>query len=418
MTQFSQFGSKFTRLSGITQLMADLGKANISQSENICMLGGGNPAAIPAAEEIFQQEMRFLLSQPNAFNQMLGNYDGPTGTEKFIANLVNLLNNRYRWGITEKNISLTNGSQSSFFSLFNLLAGDMPDGSQKKILLPLAPEYIGYFDQGLSENMFIAQAPVVEHISDFQFKYHIDFDKLTIDDSIAAICVSRPTNPTGNVLTDKEMQRLDKLAQQHDIPLIVDNAYGFPFPGAIYTDVNPDWHNNIILTMSLSKLGLPGTRTGIVIAREDIIEAMGSLNAILSLAPTSIGSNLANRLIETGDIMKLREDIIRPYYKSKAQFASQLAEEVFAGLPVKIHKPEGAFFLWAWCQDFPISTTELYQRLVEREVYIIPSEYFYPEKKSDWSHQTECLRITYTQSKQTLERGFSIIAEEINKAYK
>jgi alanine-alpha-ketoisovalerate/valine-pyruvate aminotransferase len=33
--------------------------------------------------------------------------------------------------------------------LFNLLAGRMPDGSRKKILLPLVPEYIGYSDQGI-----------------------------------------------------------------------------------------------------------------------------------------------------------------------------------------------------------------------------------------------------------------------------
>ena len=45
---------------------------------------------------------------------------------------------------------------------------------------------------------------------------------------IGAICCSRPTNPTGNVLTDGEMARLDTLAQEHGIPLIIDNAYGIP----------------------------------------------------------------------------------------------------------------------------------------------------------------------------------------------
>jgi Alanine-alpha-ketoisovalerate (or valine-pyruvate) aminotransferase len=43
-----------------------------------------------------------------------------------------------------------------FFSLFNLLAGDMQDGSFRKILLPLVPEYIGYADQGLSTEMFVS----------------------------------------------------------------------------------------------------------------------------------------------------------------------------------------------------------------------------------------------------------------------
>jgi len=417
MTQFSRFGQKFTRPSGISQLMADLGQANASNNPNICMMGGGNPASIPAAEVIYQTEMKALLSNPSSFNQTFGFYDGPQGCEPFIENLVIALNRRYDWGLSKKNICLTNGSQTSFFTLFNLLAGEMNDGSHKKILLPLAPEYIGYFDQGLSENMFIAQRPKIENISDFQFKYRIDFDELTIDDNIAAICASRPTNPTGNVLTDKEIKRLDELAQQHKIPLIIDNAYGFPFPGAIYTDVNPIWHDNIILTMSLSKLGLPGARTGIVIANEDIIQAVSSVNAITALAPNSVGASIVKGLLESNKMMSLREDIIRPYYREKSQFAAQLAEQLFDGLPVKIHKPEGAFFLWAWCENLPISTTELYQRLAQRDVYIIPSEYFFPKREPDWQHQVECLRITFTQPEAVLERGLRIIAEEIQRAY-
>ena len=213
------------------------------------------------------------------------------------------------------------------------------------------------------------------------------------------------------------MLELDVLATQYDIPLIIDNAYGFPFPGAIYVDVNPHWHDNVILTMSLSKLGLPGARTGIVIANKKIIQALSSFNAISALAPNSIGACLATRLLQSGDIMSLREDIIRPFYHEKSQFAAALAERLFTGLPVKIHKPEGAFFLWIWCQDLPISTSELYKKLVARGVYVIPSEYFFPDSASTWKHQTECLRVTFTQTDALLERGFNIIAEEIRKAY-
>ena len=421
MTTFSRFGQKFTKDSGILQLMADLGKANHSDNSNICMLGGGNPASIPAAEAIFQEEMTTMLANQTLFDQMLGNYDGPQGSGIFIASLIKLLNERYNWGLNEDNICLTNGSQTSFFNLFNLLAGDMNDGSHKQILLPLAPEYIGYFDQGISHDMFIAQRPVIEDISDFQFKYKIDFPALEkqLNDNphIAAICASRPTNPTGNVLTDNEIKKLDALTQAYGIPLIIDNAYGFPFPGAIYVDVNPHWHDNIILTMSLSKLGLPGTRTGIVIANKQIIKAMSSINAITALAPNSIGACLVNRLINSGEAMQLRENVIRPFYKEKSIFAASLAENLFADIPVKIHKPEGAFFLWLWCKKLPISTTELYQRLAARDVYVIPSEYFFPNKEPDWKHQTECLRVTFTQNNDVLEHGFRIISEELQKAY-
>ena len=42
---------------------------------------------------------------------------------------------------------------------------------------------------------------------------------------MAAICVSRPTNPTGNVLTDGEIRQLSELARERDIPWIRLNRY-------------------------------------------------------------------------------------------------------------------------------------------------------------------------------------------------
>ena len=85
-----------------------------------------------------------------------------------------------------------------------------------------------------------------------------------MNEEVGLICVSRPTNPTGNVITDDELMQLDALAQQHDVPLLIDNAYGVPFPGIIFSEVRPLWNPNIILCMSLSKLGLPGARCGII----------------------------------------------------------------------------------------------------------------------------------------------------------
>ena len=211
--------------------------------------------------------------------------------------------------------------------------------------------------------MIASQQPTIEHLDGKQFKYHIDFDKLTIGDDIAAISVSRPTNPTGNVVTNEELAKLDTLAKAHDIPLIIDNAYGAPFPGAIYTDAELYWHDNIILGMSLSKLGLPGLRTGIVIANEETINVLSTMNGALCLSPNNMGASLLTRLVESKDILSLRDDVIRPYYEKRMIDALALAQHTFSDMPVHIHKPEGAFFLWLWFKGLPITSKALYQRL-------------------------------------------------------
>lgn len=412
--QFSKFGEKFNQYSGITRLMDDLNDG--LRTPGAIMLGGGNPAAIPAMLEDFRQTSEEMLASGELIAAM-ANYDGPQGKDAFVKALANLLKETYGWNISEKNISLTNGSQSGFFYLFNLLAGTQPDGSHKKILLPLAPEYIGYGDAGVDEEIFISYHPEIELLDNGLFKYHVDFEQLKVDQSVAAICASRPTNPTGNVLTDEEIHKLDKLARENNIPLIIDNAYGLPFPNIIFEDVQPFWNENTILCMSLSKLGLPGVRCGIVIANEEITQAMTNMNGIISLAPGSIGPAIANHMIEKGDLLKLSSDVIKPFYQQKSLRAVELLQNAISDPRFRIHKPEGAIFLWLWFDELPITTMELYQRLKARGVLIVPGEYFFIGQEDDWEHAHQCLRMNYVQDDEMMQKGINIIAEEVERAY-
>ncbi|HGF5226680.1 valine--pyruvate transaminase [Vibrio parahaemolyticus] len=412
--QFSKFGEKFNQYSGITQLMDDLNDG--LRTPGAIMLGGGNPAAIPAMLDYFHQASKEMLASGELV-AALTNYDGPQGKDVFVKALAQLFRETYGWDISEKNISLTNGSQSGFFYLFNLIAGQQPDGSHKKVLLPIAPEYIGYGDAGIDEDIFVSYHPEIELLDNGLFKYHVDFEKLTVDDSVAAICASRPTNPTGNVLTDEEVRKLDKLARENNIPLIIDNAYGLPFPNIIFEDVEPFWNENTILCMSLSKLGLPGVRCGIVIASEEITQALTNMNGIISLAPGSVGPALANHIIAKGDLLKLSSEVIKPFYKQKSQRAVELLQQAITDKRFRIHKPEGAIFLWLWFDELPITTMELYQRLKARGVLIVPGEYFFIGQKDEWDHAHQCLRMNYVQDDEMMQKGIAIIAEEVEKAY-
>ncbi|EHE7897460.1 valine--pyruvate transaminase [Vibrio parahaemolyticus] len=412
--QFSKFGEKFNQYSGITQLMDDLNDG--LRTPGAIMLGGGNPAAIPAMLDYFHQASEEMLASGELV-AALTNYDGPQGKDVFVKALAQLFRETYGWDISQKNISLTNGSQSGFFYLFNLFAGQQPDGSHKKVLLPIAPEYIGYGDAGIDEDIFVSYHPEIELLDNGLFKYHVDFEKLTVDDSVAAICASRPTNPTGNVLTDEEVRKLDKLARENNVPLIIDNAYGLPFPNIIFEDVEPFWNENTILCMSLSKLGLPGVRCGIVIASEEITQALTNMNGIISLAPGSVGPALANHIIAKGDLLKLSSEVIKPFYKQKSQRAVELLQQAITDKRFRIHKPEGAIFLWLWFDELPITTMELYQRLKARGVLIVPGEYFFIGQKDEWDHAHQCLRMNYVQDDEMMQKGIAIIAEEVEKAY-
>jgi valine--pyruvate aminotransferase len=414
--KLSEFGAKLSAQTGIVSLMDDLGEA-VSSGRSFRMLGGGNPARIPAVEAHFRRSMQRMLDNGDQFERMIGVYDGPQGNAELIEALADLFRGEFGWNTGPENILVTNGSQSAFFALFNMFAGRRSDGSHGKILLPITPEYIGYADTGIQDPIFDSHRPTIDTLEDGFFKYRVNFDDIRVDDSIGAICMSRPTNPTGNVLTDDEVAKLAGLAAGHDVPLIVDDAYGAPFPNIIFSSATPMWDDNTILCLSLSKLGLPGVRTGIIVANREIVRALSSMAAIMSLAPGSFGPGLVADLVKSREIISLSNEVIRPYYQQRVQQAIQWIQDAMQGYPCYIHKPEGAIFLWLWFPELPITSQELYQRLKDRGVLVIAGQHFFPGIEADWRHRYECIRVTYSQNPADVEAGLGIIAEEVIRAF-
>jgi len=414
--KYSRFGQKFTSESGIVNLMEDLGEA-LNVNPDIIFMGGGNPAKIPAMESLFAEKLQQVIDDDEARHKLLGVYQSPQGDEVFCELAAKLLNEEFGWPISAKNIGISNGSQSAFFVLFNMFAGEFSDGSHKTIQLPLAPEYLGYADVGLSENFFKATRPTIELLENREFKYHVDFDQLVVDDSTGALCVSRPTNPTGNVLSDEEIAKLDKIAQAKGIPLIIDAAYGTPFPSIIFEDVTPHWNDNTIVVLSLSKLGLPGARTGIVVANEEIIKDFSNINSLTCLSSGNLGPAIAKPLFADGEVLRASRDIVKPFYRQRAKLAADAFREAMGDLPFYIHKPEGAIFLWLWFKDLPITCQLLYQRLKAKGVLVAAGHHCFVGLEEDWQHRHECIRVTYCLDEKTLHEGVKIIADEVRKAY-
>jgi len=422
--EFSLAGQKIAGRSGILELMDDMGRA-MTLDPQMRMLGGGNPAPVPAFQSLVRERMQEMLADADAFDRVMLNYDPPQGNPRFVQALADLLRRQFGWDIGPQNIAVTSGGQSAFFYLFNLLGGRCAGGHKKKILLPLAPEYIGYADQGLEANLFVSCRPGIEWPNGpggNVFKYTIDFaavEQALASEDIGAIAASRPTNPSGNVLTDAEVARLSFLAAERGVPLILDNAYGTPFPGVMFVPAKPFWAPHTILVLGLSKLGLPNTRTAIVIAPEPIAKAVTAMTAIIGLANGTLGQQIVLPWVESGKILELGPNLIRPFYEEKSIAATAWATEFFneTGVDWALHANEGTFFHWLWLKNLRIPTRQLYERLKERKVLTVPGEYFF-FGLHDWPHRHECLRLNFSREPDIVREAYHIIAEEAAKASK
>ena len=196
--------------------------------------------------------------------------------------------------------------------------------------------------------------------------------------------------------------------------MLIDNAYGTPFPNIIFNQVNPFWNENCIVCMSLSKLGLPGSRTGIVIANEDVIRFFSNMTAITSLAPAGLGAEIVNQLITDNALLPLCHDLIQPFYKRRCEQAVRLLRGAISSPGLHIHKPEGSIFLWLWFEGLEVTTSELYQRLKQKGLLVVPGKYFFPGQTDASKHAESCIRMSYAQSEQDLTRGVEILAEVLN----
>ena len=168
--------------------------------------------------------------------------------------------------------------------------------------------------------------------------------------------------------------------------------------------------------MSLSKLGLPGLRCGIVIANKSIIRALTNIAGIINLAPSGIGPSLMQDWVKSGEILNHSENIIAPYYQDKAKQAVQWLQDAIPAPKLRIHKPEGALFLWLWFENLPVKSAELYEKLKEKGLIIVPGHYFFPGIEDEqWKHQYECIRLNYAQPAEKVKAGIEILKEVINE---
>ncbi|MCX7818240.1 MAG: pyridoxal phosphate-dependent aminotransferase [Kiritimatiellae bacterium] len=396
--------------SGIRELMDDLGAA-LGGRTPLLMLGGGNPARVAAAEHVWRRRMEELLREDDRFERLLGIYEEPQGSPAFREAVAEALRARYGWPLTAANVALTHGGQGAIFYLAHLLAG-----RRGRIWLPMTPEYIGYADLLHRRDWLVASRRRIELQGEREFKYRLSGDEPPPD--AVAILLSRPTNPTGNVITDAELRDLAALAGERDIPLIVDGAYGPPFPDIVTGEVRPFWNERVIWLLSLSKLGLPGVRTGIVVAGERWAHRVAEMHAIAALAGGNLGPALVEPLLRSGELFDLCRRELRPFYDRKAETARLwLAEYWPADRPWRLHVREGAFFFWVWLPGLGMGSRELYRRLKERGVIVVSGHHFFAGADQTDPHRDECLRVSFAQPDEVVWRGLERIGAVIRDAW-
>ncbi|MBF2018275.1 MAG: valine--pyruvate transaminase [Rivularia sp. T60_A2020_040] len=416
----TKFGAQMSKLTGVRAIMKDINETlRAGVGQELMNLSAGNPLILPEVEQLWRDCTAELLAS-SEYGEVVCRYGYSKGYSPLIEAIARDFNKRYGLNLNERNILITPGSQTLYFYAANVFGGYTTNGELKQIVLPLSPDYTGYGGVSLVPEALFAYKPTLDIDADaHRFKYRPDFSQLAIAENTGCVLFSRPCNPTGNVVTDEEVEKIAALAAQSNVPVLIDSAYAPPFPALNYTEMTPTFGENILHCMSLSKAGLPGERVGIAIGSEQLIDALECFQANASLHSSRYGQAIAARAIDSGELARISENVIRPFYKNKfAVLESTLEAAMPKNLPWLLHRGEGAIFGWIWLQDLPISDWDFYQKLKKVGVIVVPGNSFFPGLQEEWQHKHQCFRISLTGSDEEIKTGMQRFAKVAQEVYR
>jgi valine--pyruvate aminotransferase len=416
----SKFGQRMSELTGVRAIMKDIIETlKSAEGKSFLNFSAGNPVVIPQVDELWRKITTELVNSKD-FSNVVGRYGASKGYEPFIEAVLKDYNNRFNLNLTEKNILVSPGSQMLYFVAANTFGGYTSEGEIRHLTLPITPEYTGYGGVSLHKECIKGFKPLIEIFEkDHEFKYRLDRDNLTIDKNTGCIFTSRPCNPTGNIMSLEEVNFLVEKASANSIPIFFDSAYAAPYPALNFTEMLPVFGGNVAHCVTLSKAGLPGERVGFVLADENIIKPLEAFQTNACLHSSRMGQAMATLAINSGELQEICLTAVKPFYMERMIAMQEAAKKFLPNtIPWFLHRGEGSIFAWIWLRDLPISDWDLYNKLKEHQVIVVPGSTFFPGiQDKSWKHQYECIRLSLTVDKPEIDQGIKIIGKVLSECY-
>ncbi len=271
-----------------------------------------------------------------------------------------------------------------------------------EVLIP-SPTYSSHIEQIL----FAEGKPVfVPLIEDQEWKLDLDGFKRAITPKSKAIFLCNPMNPTGAVFSQEELETLAKIALEHDLFVINDEAYDFlvydNLPYFSLTSI-PDLKQNLITTYSFSKMFcMTGWRVGYMHASARIVDQVLKVHDAFAICAPRVSQYAALTALKATNGKDGEGD--RSIQQLVARLASR-REIACQRLNSLLHtfsyiKPRGAYYIFPKIMIKEMGSMDVsLDLLYEAKVITIPGSGFGPSGEGH------------------IRLSFGATEEEINKAF-
>ncbi len=223
--------------------------------------------------------------------------------------------------------------------------------------------------------------------------------------------ISNFQNPTGRTWSLERRRKLVEIADNYDLPIIEDNAYGeVRFEGERVPSIKSlDTEGRVIHLGSFSKILSPGLRVGWVCADKDIILKYELLKNGSDLQSAELAQMQVDEYLENNDL-DTHLDKIKKAYKERRDLMIKMINEEFPK-EAKYYYPEGGMFIWVELPSH-VNTRELLKKAIESKVAFVPGGSFYPQGDCESS-----MRINFsTMENEKIVEGIKILGKLLEES--
>ncbi|MFO7714725.1 pyridoxal phosphate-dependent aminotransferase [Desulfosarcina sp.] len=233
-------------------------------------------------------------------------------------------------GCGPENIVVCNGSKQALYTIFQSLCNP---GDQ--VIIPV-PCWVSFAEQV----KLAGGEPVFVNTEDHQLD--LKGIEAAVTAKTKAILINSPNNPTGAVYPRQDLERVARLAVDHDLVVIADEAYDFfvydklPYFSLYSLEVLRD---RLIITRSFSKhYSMTGFRVGYAVAPPAVAAAMVRFQSHLTGNVCTFAQHGAVAAIGMDERLLARR---REELQQKRDLAFDLVAAMFPCI-----RPQGAFYLF------------------------------------------------------------------------
>lgn len=347
-------------------------------------------------EPDFKSSQHVINATINALNEGKTRYSLVRGEDCLRTEIARYYSHKTSKEITEKNVLIGNGSKQILFNTFQTI---LNDGDE--VIVPI-PYWVT-----IPESVKLAGG--INILVDSKPDFHLDLDKVrnAITAKTKAIYINTPNNPTGVVYTRDELVELGKIAKEHNLYIVSDEAYeALVYEGDFISpsSLSDDLFERTICVQSFSKtFCMTGFRIGYMIANEDLISHVDKFQGHLcgNIAPFSQYGAVA--------ALNTKEEIVTPLIETMRE-RRDLSFRLFSNL-FPCHKPNGAFYLFLDIKPYiekglVKNSAEMVDYLIDHaKVALVPGSSFGLEGY---------IRLAYTANEDEIQQAY----ENIKKALK